>query len=95
MENKYPLLIEDEQHISIPMLCDSGVIARPSAQVLSVDVQNDAPCLWCMVDDDREARDVCVVLCGTGQNADKTKGMTHVGSFMLLHGTFVGHVFMW
>ena len=64
-------------------------------QVLHCDVQNDVPCLWVMVDSEEEARPVRVIVLGTGHSADKVieNGLKHVGSFMLIGGAFVGHVF--
>ena len=64
-------------------------------QVLYCDVQSNVPCLWVMVDTEQDSREVKVVVYGTGHNTDKVVecGMMHVGSFMLLDGGFVGHMF--
>lgn len=92
---KYSLEVKDSQTIRIKGLVKQGVLVAPSEQVVHVDVQHGTPCVWCLVDDDRPDRSVRVVIHGTGHNANETADMMKcVGSFMLLDGQFVGHVFM-
>lgn len=62
------------------------------ASPIRVEVQKDQPCLWVFVPDTeapRVSRRFAVV--GTGHPAPEGSG--YVGSFHLLDGTFVGHLF--
>lgn len=64
-------------------------------QVLHCDVQNGVPCIWALVDNEQEQRAIRVVTYGTGHDVSEaiTRGLKHIGSFMLLGGGFVGHAF--
>jgi len=63
-------------------------------QVLYCDVQNGVPCIWVAVDDEEGTRPIRVVVYGTGHDMSRAGALKHVGSFMLLDGAFVGHVFV-
>ena len=92
---KYPLEVKDGQTIYIKGLVERNALVRSCEQVVHVGVQGRTPCIWCLVDDERKERPVRVVIHGTGHNADETVGkMKCVGSFTLLDGKFVGHVFL-
>ena len=64
-------------------------------QVLHCDVQNDVPCIWALVDNEQEQRAIRVVAYGTGQDGSKaiTRGLKHIGSFLMLNGNLVVHAF--
>jgi hypothetical protein len=91
---KYPIPINNFSGITIhvPHYADR----KFNEQVLYCEVQNGTPCLWVLVDDENEARAIRVVVAGTGHGVDSMiEGkLVHVGSFMLLDGNFVGHVFV-
>ena len=86
---KYTLEIKDQQTIHVQKHADRKFIE----QVLYVDVQNGIPCIWALVDDEDDERAIRIIIHGTGQDASDTYGLKHIGSFMLLDGAFVGHVF--
>lgn len=90
---KYPLNVTDRQTISIKQLNNDGHIALLKDQVLMIDEQNGAPCIWAMVD--TELQDVSheIVIHGTGHACDDVSIDDYVGSFQLYGGSFVGHVF--
>lgn len=74
---KFPLGVDDEQWVPMPL----------GAQPVHVHAQGDVPCLWAVVDPDAPR----VVTHGTGHVYDDT-GLTYVGSYHILRGSFVGHV---
>lgn len=81
---KYELPIEDSFTLEMPV----------GAQVLSVQTQRDVACMWARVvlDSPKEKRQFRVI--GTGNPIDYTTGpMSHLGTFQLANGNFVGHVF--
>lgn len=79
---KYPLEITDVQTIMMPV----------DAAVLTVQVQNDQPCIWAMVYTDSEKVQKTVRMYGTGHPID-TMGVW-VGTFQVQGGRFVFHVFV-
>lgn len=79
---KYQFVAGDNISIRMP----EGAI------VLSVQTQNDVPCLWAIVE-----TSACEVIrnfrCyGTGHKHNKIAGK-FIGTFQMLNGTFVGHLF--
>lgn len=81
---KFPLDVTDTQEIDMP----SGV------SILTVMVQGGVPCLWALVDPDKPTMPRTIAIYGTGHEvtADLTVAK-YVGSFMLVGGDFVGHVY--
>lgn len=79
---KYPLLLEDRQLLSLPF----------GAKPLTVQLQNDALCLWALVDTDTDAESVpyYFAVCGTGHPvpAGDWDYLTTVQQ-----GPFVWHIF--
>ena len=70
----------------------SDVIEMPEgAEILSVQTQHDQPCLWALVDPDApmERRTFNVVGTGIPFEGDGQ----FLGTFQLLGGGFIGHVF--
>lgn len=65
--HKYPLEIKDEQIITIPFIYTGLYTAlNIKKQILKLDVQNEIPCLWTMVDDKAYKRDIKVTIYRTG-----------------------------
>ena len=82
---KFPIETEDEQVINVPV----------GAEFLSVQVQNDQPCIWAKVDPQENVIvRAKVVIVGTGHPAKHTNGMSFLGTYQLAGGNFVGHVFV-
>ena len=81
---KYPLPVEDLPTVEMPT----------GAQVLCVQVQEDKPFLWAIVDPGQPLERRWFRLCGTGQllgiNLPTSR---YIGTFQLQEGTFIGHVF--
>ena len=79
---KYPLEIADEQTLQIP----------DGAQLLTVQSQDGAPCLWALVDPEAETKLCVLQVFGTG-NPVQDEGV-YLGTFQVLQERFVGHVFL-
>lgn len=79
---KFPLRTTDYQVISLPI----GWIP------LTVQAQEEKPCLWALVEPKAERLDVMFRIFGTGHRAD-VDGLDYMGTYQLENGTFVGQVF--
>lgn len=80
---KYPLTVMNEQTLILP----------PGAQLLTVQVQDERPCLWALVDERAPSRQMRhLAIYGTGHPLPENPG-TYIGTFQLRGGAFVGHVF--
>lgn len=64
------------------------------AQILSVQVQNNRPCIWALVDPKAEIKEKVIEIFGTGE-AIPCDGISRVfiGTFQLQEGTWVFHLF--
>jgi len=82
---KYPLAIETHQCILMPN----------GAQMLTVQIQGDQPCIWVLVEPDNPYRLRDVYMYGTGHTIPVSKIAEHayVGTFQLDSGRLVFHVF--
>lgn len=80
---KYPLKVTDEQVIEIPL----------TGRVLCVQAQNDKPCLWVLWDqaDKLLPKKVRIHMYGTGHPISEVHN--YVGTFQMLNGGLVYHVF--
>lgn len=82
---KYPLEAEDEQVMAMPK----------GARILTVQTQNETPCLWAMVNP-TEARieKRKIYTHGTGHPvADDPDTLAYLGTYQLRGGALVFHVF--
>ncbi len=84
---KYQLETADKQEIEMPVF----------AKVLTVQTQNEIPCLWVEVDaeeTDMETRYFKIFGTGESITRDRPNDMyRYIGTYQLLGGSFVGHVF--
>ena len=82
---KFPFDITDNQEIEMPN----------GARIIKIDVQNNQPCLWAIVDPtkqyDTEPRVIRVY--GTGHHVFVLDKLDYLDSFQLLGGQLVFHVF--
>ena len=78
---KFPFEVTDVIDLEMPR----------GAQVLAVQVQHRQPCVWALVDDTK-GKEIRHFRCfGTGHPIN-TEGQ-FVGTFQLLDGDFIGHLF--
>lgn len=81
---KYPLTVTDVATVRLPR----------NAEILCVQAQHDQPCLWAAVNPNEVAtEDRKIRLAGTGHNLGDPENLRYLGTFQVLDGTFVGHVF--
>jgi len=81
---KYPLPLDNLSIIDMPT----------GAHVLCVQVQNDIPCLWAIVDPQQPLERRPFRLSGTGHLLALDVGASrYIGTFQLNNGSFIGHVF--
>lgn len=80
---KYLVEIQDEQTIYLPI----------GAQILSVQVQNGKPYIWACVRLDVEIEARRFRLYGTGHNIEGENVLKYLGTFQLLGGRLVYHLF--
>lgn len=89
---KYGLETTDLQSIKIPKLKGETDFRK---QFLCIDTQHTFPCLWCLVDTEEETREVFLRVVGTGNPMpDDISREEYLGSYQLLGGNFIGHVFL-
>ena len=83
---KYELEVTDEQIIKMP----------EGAKILCVQVQREIPCLWAIVDTEKKDKPEKRKIVTRGTGHPLSYGINHteyIGTFQLLDGSFVGHVF--
>lgn len=79
---KFPLEVTDLQKIRIPK----------NSTLLTVQAQREVPCLWALVETDKESEERFIRIAGTGHPVLE-KIFRYVGTFQLAKGSFIGHVF--
>lgn len=78
--HKYPLDVVDSQEVIMPT----------NSRILTVQVQQDTPCLWAEVDTTLESTARVIVTRGTGHPL--SENMVYLGSYQLREGALVFHV---
>ena len=70
-------------------------IAMPAnAQILTVQTQHETPCIWAIVDTEHTMETRTFHVFGTGHSLDiDLLRSKYIGTFQLLNGQFVGHLF--
>jgi hypothetical protein len=82
---KYPVQIEDEQTIEIPLL----------SKVLTVQIQHGKPYIWVAVDTDSKVVPFKFKLYGTGHPiTNDSNYSTYIGTFQLCSGDLVFHLYL-
>lgn len=82
---KFELEIVDRQFLQMPK----------GAQILSINYQNDTPCLWAFVDPEAPIEERCFEIFGTGEGIYEDMGIVRhfISTFQALDGAFVWHCF--
>jgi len=82
---KYKLDVTDVQSIKMPW----------DARILTVQIQDNEPHIWAVVDDTSPGRDRTFLVIGTGNEFTANPRDIYIGTFQQTYryGTFVGHVF--
>ena len=80
---KFLLLAENIQYIIMP----------EDAEILTVQVQNGDPYIWVLVDPEKQNKEREIIAIGTGHIAGDGFGGKYIGTFQLLNGNLVFHIF--
>lgn len=80
---KYPFKIEDNFKIAMPK----------NAKILAVAIKDEIPCIWAMVETYNDLALKEFWLRGTGHNCEEIRNLSYVGSFQILGGSLVFHLF--
>lgn len=82
---KFELEVKDKQFITLPQ----------GAELLSVQVQNETPCLWALVNPNNEIEERCLEVFGTGHRIYYDMGVArnYIGTFQMIKGDLVCHLF--
>lgn len=88
---KYKLETTDLQVVEVPKL---GGASSFKEQLLNIEVQNETPCMWCLVDEEEEAQEITIRIVGTGNPMPVLSKDDYLGSYMQSDGRLVFHVFL-
>lgn len=80
---KFPFDVADELAFDLP--------GGGDAQILTIAMQGDTPCLWARVDTDVAPRERRVSIRGTGHNANGLG--RYISTFQMMSGALVFHAF--
>ncbi len=83
---KYPLQVNDMQCISLPQ----------GAEILTIQAQNDIPCLWALVDPEQMiSQERHIEIFGTSHNIPcmQREQRIYISTFQLRGGSLVFHAF--
>ena len=83
---KFPIPTTDIQEISIPQ----------GAEILTVQMQGDMPCLWAIIDTDASLEPRTILTLGTGHKGlELSNGgqPRYIGTYQIFGGSLIFHVF--
>lgn len=82
---KYPLKVADKQVIKLPV----------GAEILTVQTQNETPCIWALVNPENETQERHFEVFGTGHDVPNDMGIErkYINTFQLHGGGLVFHLF--
>lgn len=86
---KYPFDISDSVKVKIK---SNKNVTSFKDLILSVDVQNNQPCLWCLVDSEGPDWELDLRIVGTGHPCNDVTKDDFIGS-IIMNGALVFHVF--
>jgi hypothetical protein len=78
---KFPLVMTDYQSINMPH----------GAEILTVEMQGDQPCLWALCEPENALRPRSIWIHGTGHRVGDIA--RYIGSVQMMGGALVFHVF--
>jgi hypothetical protein len=81
--HKYTVETEDSFTLDMPQ----------GAEVLCVQLQHGVPQIWALVEDDAPRQTRSFAVRGTGHDCGGLSAGQYIGTYQLVEGSFVGHVF--
>ena len=84
---KYELSVIDGQNIRLPI----------GSQILTVQNQNETPCMWALVDPNADTELITIEMFGTGHPvlSDMGTSRKYISTFQMHGGNLVFHVFQY
>lgn len=76
--------MQDKQSMQLPV----------HAEILTVQLQDNIPCIWALVDNKFPLSDVIIRMFPTGANIDMSLNLKYCGTIQLMNGNMVIHVFL-
>lgn len=81
---KYPIKTTDSQYVFMP----------EGAEILTVQMQDEVPCIWAIVDPENEKIPRYLRIFGTGHNIKESIGkLSYVGTYQINEQNLVFHIF--
>ena len=80
---KFQLETVDEQSLLMPK----------GANILTVQTQNEIPCLWALVDPEGNKEERIIEIFGAGNPVNDEIDRRYIGTYQSMRGSFIGHVF--
>lgn len=82
---KFPMNVNDRVRLSMPK----------GAEILTVQTQNETPCIWALVDTENEKEERYFEIFGTGHPVPVDMGVErkYINTFQLRGGSLVFHLF--
>lgn len=72
----------------------TNILTLPyGAELLKVDIQNDSPILWALIDTGEEDQERIVKIVGDGHPMRKDVRLSYINTFFVDGGAFVFHAF--
>jgi hypothetical protein len=85
MKTIWKFQFEVDDNVSIEMPID--------AEILTVDTQHEIPCLWALVDSEKDTIKRKFRIYGTGHPIVENKKEKYIGTFQLYKGDLIYHLF--
>ncbi|TDQ79571.1 DUF7352 domain-containing protein [Sphingobacterium yanglingense] len=63
------------------------------AEILSIQAQNNVPCIWALVDPEAELTDRAFETLATGEKVEDDNRRKYIGTYQMYGGEFVFHCF--
>jgi hypothetical protein len=70
-----------------------GVDMPIGAEILTIQEQNEKPCLWALVDTEAKKENRVFCIHGTGHEISSIKAKKYIGTYQLLDGSAIFHIF--
>jgi len=80
---KYPITTNDCIGLDLPV----------GAEILDIQIQNDMPCIWALVDPEAIKVNRTFYIYGTGHVIEYSCSKEYIGTYQLFGGELVFHVF--
>ena len=81
---KFTLADVESQSVQLPK----------GSEILTVQVQNDKPCMWALADKENDKETINILTVETGDSLSDNFEGKHIGTYQLYNGIHINHVFV-